>query len=317
MLKIMCDDGSTCVKLAWLEDGNLKTHISPNAFREGWKTDAFNEVLNFEIEGKKYTFDKGHSAIISTTNIAFQYSDIDILAIHKALLTSSITPQEIELTVTLPINEFFYADGQKNTENIERKRKNVLRNITINNKNKFEIKKVFVMPESIPAVAEELKKDEVSELEKSIIVDLGGTTMDCGIVIGGNLDVSEVYGNPSIGTRSIALAIIKAMSIADSDINEYEANVILSSKNRKKEINNIINNLEMTDTVISEINIAIENYAKSVVNQIEKLQKVNRIYIAGGGAELISNYVSDFFKNKKVKKLDDAQLALVKTLVHI
>lgn len=240
-----------------------------------------------------------------------------MLAIHKALLTSGITPQKVELTVTLPINEFFYADGQKNTEHIEKKRKNVLRTINVNNKNKFEINKVFDMPESVPAVAEEFKRDGVSQLEKSIIVNLGGTTMDCGIVIGGNLDVSEVYGNPSIGTRSIALAIIKAMSIADSDINEYEANVILSSKDRKKEINNIINKLEMKDTVISEINIAIENYAKSVINQIEKLQKVNRIYFAGGGAELINNYATEFFKNKKVKKLDDAQLALIKTLVYI
>ncbi|CAA2931066.1 hypothetical protein ARSQ2_02213 [Arsenophonus endosymbiont of Bemisia tabaci Q2] len=69
---------------------------------------------------------------------------------------------------------------------------------------------------------------------ESIIADLGGNTMDCGIITGGELDVSEVYGNPSIGTRSVAIAIIKAMGIADSDINEYEANNILSSEDKKR-----------------------------------------------------------------------------------
>ncbi|HGJ5864836.1 plasmid segregation protein ParM domain-containing protein [Arsenophonus nasoniae] len=317
MLSVMCDDGSTCVKLAWLENGNIKTHISPNAFREGWKSEAFNQVLNFDIDGKKYAFDKGHNAILSTTNIAFQYSDLDLLAIHKALLTSTLSPQEIEITVTLPINEFFHHDGQKNMANIERKRNNVLRKVKVNNNQSFEIKSVFVMPESVPAVAEELKKDDVSPLEKSIIVDLGGTTMDCGIITGGELDVSEVYGNPSIGTRSVAIAIIKAMGIADSDINEYEANAILSSEDKRKEISAIINNRSMIDHVMTEINNAIENYVKSVISQIEQLQKVNRIYLVGGGAELIDNYVTAHFRNKKVRKLDDAQLALVKTLVYV
>lgn len=270
------------MKLAWLENGNIKTHISPNAFREGWKSEAFNQVLNFDIDGKKYAFDKGHNAILSTTNIAFQYSYLDLLAIHKALLTSTLSPQEIEITVTLPINEFFHQDGQKNMANIERKRDNVLRKVKVNNNQSFEIKSVFVMSESVPAVAEELKKDDVSPLEKSIIVDLGGTTMDCGIITGGELDVSEVYGNPSIGTRSVAIAIIKAMGIADSDINEYEANAILSSEDERKEISAIINNRSMIDHVMTEINNAIENYAKSVISQIEQLQKVNRIYLAGG-----------------------------------
>ena len=32
MLKVSCDDGSTNVKLAWLEDGEVRTSLSGNSF---------------------------------------------------------------------------------------------------------------------------------------------------------------------------------------------------------------------------------------------------------------------------------------------
>lgn len=35
-MKIFIDDGSTNIKLAWLEDGDVKTLISPNSFKPEW-----------------------------------------------------------------------------------------------------------------------------------------------------------------------------------------------------------------------------------------------------------------------------------------
>ncbi|EHS4413469.1 plasmid stabilization protein, partial [Escherichia coli] len=48
MLKVSCDDGSTNVKLAWLEDGEVRTSLSGNSFKEGWNPGLFNA-------GKVYT----------------------------------------------------------------------------------------------------------------------------------------------------------------------------------------------------------------------------------------------------------------------
>ena len=42
MLKVSCDDGSTNVKLAWLEDGEVRTSLSGNSFKEGWNPGLFN-----------------------------------------------------------------------------------------------------------------------------------------------------------------------------------------------------------------------------------------------------------------------------------
>ncbi len=72
---------------------------------------------------KKYTYDLGSTAVIGTTHVSYQYSTTNLLAIHHALLTSGLQPQDVELTVTLPVTEFFDNDNQPNEERIERKKR--------------------------------------------------------------------------------------------------------------------------------------------------------------------------------------------------
>lgn len=110
-----CDDGSTNVKLAWFEGKTLKSAVSVNSFRHNWKVEGLgsSRTYNYLLDGRKYTYDPVSEDAISTTHIEYQYSDTNVLAVHHALLNSGIEPQEIDLTVTLPISEFYTADCQK------------------------------------------------------------------------------------------------------------------------------------------------------------------------------------------------------------
>ncbi|WP_255479112.1 plasmid segregation protein ParM domain-containing protein [Arsenophonus endosymbiont of Aphis craccivora] len=91
-MKIACDDDYTSVKLAWLENEKIVTHISPNSFKEGWNTEILsnNPLFNYLVDDKKYTFDIGSSSVIETTHVSYQYSALNRLAIHHALLTSGV-----------------------------------------------------------------------------------------------------------------------------------------------------------------------------------------------------------------------------------
>lgn len=154
MMNIACDDGSTNVKLAWIENGEIKTHVSQNAFREGWATPlAFGgkTIYNYLIDGRKFTHDIGSTSAITTTHTSFQFDAVSRVAIHHALLTSGLEPQDVELTVTLPVAMFFTSDAQLNEANIEKKKANVMGPITLNNGETFHVVKVNVMPESVPA----------------------------------------------------------------------------------------------------------------------------------------------------------------------
>ena len=142
MMNIACDDGSTNVKLAWIENGEIKTHVSQNAFREGWATPlAFGgkTIYNYLIDGRKFTHDIGSTSAITTTHTSFQFDAVSRVAIHHALLTSGLEPQDVELTVTLPVAMFFTSDAQLNEANIEKKKANVMGPITLNNGETFQI----------------------------------------------------------------------------------------------------------------------------------------------------------------------------------
>ena len=64
-MRIFVDDGSTNIKLAWVEEGEVKTLISPNSFKPEWSmtlqglTDSTVPAsANYEIDGEKYSFDQ-------------------------------------------------------------------------------------------------------------------------------------------------------------------------------------------------------------------------------------------------------------------
>ena len=92
-MKIAIDDGSTNVKVSWIDQGTLKTIISPNSFRKDWKSAALlkgQQIYNYTIGTTKYTYDATSDKALSTTHIEYQYDDQNLLAVHHALLHGGI-----------------------------------------------------------------------------------------------------------------------------------------------------------------------------------------------------------------------------------
>ncbi|HHU8831124.1 TPA: plasmid segregation protein ParM domain-containing protein, partial [Escherichia coli] len=173
-MNVYCDDGSTTIKLAWNDNGKICKSLSQNSFRHGWKVDGLGirQTFNYELDGKKYTYDEVSNQSILTTHIEYQYTDVNLLAVHHALLNSGLAPQPVSLTVTLPISEFYTKECQKNELNIQRKIENLMRPIRLNKGDVFTIEHVDVMPESLPAVFSRLVVDKVGQFEKSLVVDI-------------------------------------------------------------------------------------------------------------------------------------------------
>lgn len=254
-MKIFCDDGSTNVKLAWVDNGDIKTSVSVNSFRDGWKVDGLGsrKTYNYILDGHKYTYDPVSEAAISTTHIEYQYADSNVLAVHHALLNSGLPTQEIALTVTLPISEFYTADCQKNELNIERKIANLMRPVTLNKGEAFTISSVEVMPESLPAVFTRLVSDNVGEFEKSLVIDLGGTTLDVGVIVGQFDDVSAVHGNSKIGVSMVTNATLTALKMASSDTSPMIADELIKRRDDAAFISQVVNDESKQSLVLDTI----------------------------------------------------------------
>lgn len=289
MRNISCDDGSTNVKLAWIENGEMKTFISPNSFRAGWKVDGIGggKAWNYVIAGMKYTADSVSRDAITTTNVEYQYGDMNLLAVHHALLNSSVEPQKVSLTVTLPVSEYYDGDCQINEENIRRKKQNLMRPLKLNRGQTFEIADVSVMPESLPAVFSQLASLKVGPLETSLVIDVGGTTLDAGVLVGQFEDVSAVHGNPGIGVSMVTRVAQTALRNAGSETSAFVADTVVRRRHDPEFLNQVINDASQVESVVRAIENEINSLGTQVVSDLARWRNVNRVFLVGGGAGLI------------------------------
>ena len=317
-MNVFCDDGSTTVKLAWYEGKNLKTFLSANSFRNGWKVEGIGsrQTFNYELDGRKYTYDEVSNLAINTTHIEYQYSDANVLAVHHALLCSGMNPQSVSLTVTLPISEFYTSDCQKNELNILRKIKNLLRPVKLNKGEVFTIEQVEVLPESLPSVFAQLVKDEVGQFEKSLVIDIGGTTLDAGVIVGQFDDVSAVHGNAAIGVSMVTQAALSALKMASSDTSSLVADELIKQRHDHDFASRVVNDERQIKLVLDSIDSAIAKLGERVVDDLADFRHVNRVYIVGGGATLIEPAVKSAWHHlgNKVVMMDSPQTALVQAI---
>lgn len=317
-MNIYCDDGSTTVKLAWYESKKLHKSLSSNSFRQGWKVEGMGvrQTFNYELEGKKYTYDEVSNQAILTTHIEYQYTDVNVLAVHQALLNSGLTPQAVSLTVTLPISEFYTKECQKNELNIQRKIDNLMRPVKLNKGETFTIEHVEVLPESLPAVFARLVKDKVGQYEKSLVIDLGGTTLDVGVIVGQFDSVSAIHGNSAIGVSMVTQATLTALRMASSDTSSMVADELIKQRKNPEFVRQVINDESKVALVLDTIESAIASLGERVVNDLADFRHVNRVYIVGGGAPLIYEAVQAAWHHlgQKVVMMDSPQTALVEAM---
>ena len=243
-MKLAIDDGSTNVKVSWIEQGTLKTIVSPNSFRKDWKSAALlkgQKVFNYTIGTTKYTYDATSDKALSTTHIEYQYDDLNLLSVHHALLQTGLTPCPVHIVVTLPITEYYNPDDcQKNEIKIAAKRKNLMREISLNKGELFKVVDVEVMPESLPAALSRLIGSGCNEFTKTLVIDCGGTTLDMGIIVGEFDDVSDVYGNNEIGVSMVTDATRKALAAADSDSSYLVANEFIKRRHDMSFVRDVV-----------------------------------------------------------------------------
>ncbi|EOC0003188.1 recombinase [Cronobacter sakazakii] len=289
-MKIFIDDGSTNIKLQWEEKGEVKRAISPNSFKREWAV-AFGgqDTFNYTLNGENYSYDPISPNAIVTTNIAWQYSDVNVVAVHHALLQTGLKPQEIDVVVTLPLAEFYNRDNQPNQENIRRKQASLLRPVSLNGGETFSIQDVQVMPESIPAGYDVVK--DLDDLDSLLIVDLGGTTLDISHVMARMRGISRIYGNSSLGVSLMTEEVREALALARTRGSSYLADEIIIHRNDEEFLRKRVNDTSRLVMVTDALRSSQQRLVNRVLEAISSFEGYSHVMVIGGGAELIAEAV--------------------------
>ncbi|MCS4266618.1 plasmid segregation protein ParM [Serratia sp. BIGb0163] len=299
-MKIFIDDGSTAIKMAWQENGEQRTLRSPNSFKPEWST-PFGDQLpaNYLLDGERYSFDPISPDAIRTTHTRYQYSDVNVIAIHHALLKTGLSPQPVDVEVTLPLGEYLDEHNQPNRDNIQRKQRNILRPVMLNGGEIFTIRNVRVMPESIPAGFDIVK--DLDELDSLLIVDLGGTTLDVAQVRGQFTGITKTFCDPGIGVSLMTEAVKSALAAANTRASSYFADDLILHRHDVPYLRTRVNDAAQFDQVLNALQEKEAMLNRRVQLAIERFSGYTHVAVVGGGANIVEAAV------RKVTAVPDAR----------
>lgn len=273
-------------------------------------------AFNYQVGALKYTWDSVSRDAIPTTNVEYQYGDLNLLAVHHALLNSALEPQAVNLTVTLPLSEYYDQDCQRNEENIRRKRDNLMRELTLNKGRAFTVANVKVMPESLPAAFTRLAEIQPGPGETTLIIDLGGTTLDAGVIVGQFEDISAVHGNPSVDVSLVTRAAAGALRAADSETSALIADSVIRNRADADYLQRVVNDADKIGYVRTKIDEAVASLGARVTSELTAFRNVNRVFLVGGGASLIEESIRQAWPlaPERIEVIGDPQLALAREI---
>lgn len=317
-MKIFMDDGSTNIKMKWEADGEIRQMISPNSFKQQWSVPfGAQPVFNYTMNGEQYSFDPVASDAVVTTNIAWQYSDVNVVAVHHALLQTGMEPCEVDIIVTLPLDEYYDRNNQPDTAAIRRKEQSLLRPVILNGGRTFTVRSVTVMPESIPAGFNVLKA--MDPLESLLIVDLGGTTLDISQVTGRMSGITRIYGDSSVGVSLMTSAVRDALRMARTQGSSYLADDIIIHRSDDSYLAARINDTTRLPDVKSTLTESENRLTKRVLNAVSSFEGYTHVMVIGGGAEIVAGAVREHcgIRPERFFKTDSPQFDLVNGMFEI
>ncbi|MGR5241747.1 plasmid segregation protein ParM domain-containing protein [Photobacterium damselae] len=304
---IFIDDGSTGTRIAIIgEDRSIDVQCVSNRAEYG-RGVADDESCTYLIEGQHITFFEAADSI-RTANLQYQYSDHCISAVHHALHQCGFSGQEVDISVTLPISEF-YRDGRIDTDNIARKKAAYQKAVIPEIGQPITIKNVSIYPEGIPAVQPCLVKDGksiVDDDEITFLADMGGSTLDLALFSGAAKRI--------IKAKSIKIGMFDTFDLIKSHLNLPKARDMqlmkLLETGSAAGGRFTIDRAEVTKPVMVKAANAIIDFLGEDINTL------SHSFLIGGGAQLLKDVLCENY-HYQCEIVSNPTHALIRAIAHI
>ena len=187
MIHVGVDDGYRETKLAWKENGEIRTFRMPSLVRTGalGVSDLEGNLSGYETDGEVYSvgdFREGEETRFS----GYPLSPFVRVLVHHALVMAGFSGHEVTIATGLPPRDAFLPDGRKNADLISRKIERFARPVTLRGGGEAaRVREHRVCTQGIGAVIDFLTDGAaLKDLSGPIgVVDVGGRTTDVAVVV--------------------------------------------------------------------------------------------------------------------------------------
>lgn len=313
-LKVVIDDGSKAAKMVSVNNqGDLVPLLTQNSFVADFRVSHEGLIpFNYLIDDlQRFSHHSESSNALETTDVAHQYDEISRLNVHHALHSSGLNPQDVHLYVTLPLSQFYTALGETNNENIQRKKDNLMKPVyryIDGSRVSFNVVSVTVFPESLPAVTRADEIEFIESFESSLVIDLGGTTLDVASITGQLEQISRVRGFDRIGCSIVYDEIRRYLDSANLNASNAYIHHLVDNRDDKASLKVSPDDLE---GVYQSVHGAVAQLQSKVIKAVTQVEeRPHNVFLVGGGSYLIEQAVRNHFDKSKIILVDNPQFAL-------
>jgi plasmid segregation protein ParM len=295
-MQIAIDDGYAYTKLAWFEDGAIRTFSLRSSAQPGVHgiTNLDGEPVHaYESDGQRFTV----GPVLNPESTMFEeyaFSPLNRCIIHHALIEGGAPLGEsIHAGLTLPMNVFYKVEG------VRQRRVDALLThpvACVSNKDvvlpKFQSAKVF--PEGAVAWIDAYVNEDGTEarplddIGPVAVVDIGGKTTDTAIFPRKGMIDQEKSGTDNVGVMTVMDRISTAL------MKKFDMTTIGSGqvdRALRTGVVHIFGEKDVSDIVASAKEQVADEIWRALARRLTNASEFEEILFVGGGAEVLGPFL--------------------------
>jgi len=301
IVDVAIDDGLAQIKLYAHDAGGPKSwrcHTAVHPASAGATIDLSGELVGMyeTSEGQRFVCSADTANTEEMRFPDFHISQQDRVLIHNALVEAGYGGCDVRVLTSLPVDEYFVA-GQINKDRIEKKRANLLKGVTPVPEGSREMARIVdvkVGCQAIAAFFDAMFDDDGKPLarppESAAIIDIGGSTTDIAVILGGSRIDGGSSGAIRIGVLDVHTGVRNNLtrelgfdfktSPAAMDRALRSRNIMLWGKPR-----------DISAAIDKAVTDVAEQIRREIDRKIGNGATLEKIIFVGGGAALFGDIV--------------------------
>jgi len=307
---VAVDDGYAQVKVAYHMNGKTHRFVTPtsiSASMEGvTEMDGSNRAQAgdalgwYETEGRRYTAGARVSGE-ETRFASFHVSSLNRIAVHHAIIgAAGLGGHAVQLVAGLPVSDY-YVDGAINQELIDRKIANLktpVRTLAAQAR-PIRIDHVRMVAQAVASFVDFVITDELHERTDMDItapigvIDIGGRTTDCAVVIDGSKIEHRRSGTENIGVIDVRADLARSIAQKWKGADHLPA-AALNLALETGIIRLFGQDCDVCDLLRSAVHRVTENIFRAVERHLSSVADLEKVLIVGGGANIFTDLAGRF-----------------------
>jgi len=322
---VAVDDGYAQVKVLAFVDGQTKKTVVPTSVCTSFEgiTDMagandLRALSWYETDGRRFTAGE-RVAGEETRFSSFHTSSLNRIAVHHAMAVAGLNGVAVQLIAGLPVADYYRSDAGVNNDLIDRKTANLMIPVKplMANLAPVMVTGVRVLAQAVASWVDYAVDDDLA-IRKEIditapvaVIDIGGRTTDCAVVIEGNKIEHRRSGTENIGVIDIRTQLARMIA------KEYQGAESLPLASLDKAIRTGIIRLFGKDRDVSEMlasakHVVSDSIRRAVERHLVSVADLDAVLLVGGGARVFTDLVESFPNGRVV---DDPEFSNARGMI--